>query len=67
MPIRMAKLTRSKSGDFVSRKGIPADVRDAYSRLHRGSTKAPLRVTKAGGSLTVPKVWEELFKLKGST
>jgi hypothetical protein len=67
MSIRMAKLSRSKNGDFVSRKGIPADVRDAYSRLHRGSAKAPLRVTKAGGTLTVPKVWEELFKLPGST
>ena len=67
MPIRMAKLTRDKNGDFVSRKGIPKDVRDAYSRLHRSSAKAPLRVTKAGGSLTVPKVWEELFKLSGAT
>jgi hypothetical protein len=67
MAIRMAKLTRSKTGDFVSRKGVPADVRDAYSRLYRASSKAPLRVTKAGGSLTVPKVWEELFKLPGST
>jgi integrase len=67
MPIRMARLTRSKNGDFVSRKGIPADVRDAYSRLHRGRSKAPLRVTRAGGKLTVPKVWEELFKLSGST
>jgi integrase len=67
MPIRMAKLTRAKNGDFISRKGIPADVRDAYSRLHRSSSKAPLRVTKAGGKLTVPKVWEELFKLPGAT
>jgi hypothetical protein len=67
MSIRMAKLTRNKNGDFASRKGIPADIRDAYSRLHRSVAKAPLRITKAGGSLTVPKVWEELFKLKGST
>jgi hypothetical protein len=38
MPIRMAKLTRSKNGDFVSLKGIPADVRDAYTRKQaRGS------------------------------
>jgi integrase len=67
MPIRMAKLTRSKNGDFVSRKGIPADVREAYTRLHRSGTKAALRVTKAGGTPTAPKVWEELFKLSGST
>jgi integrase len=67
MPIRMAKLTRSKNGDFISRKGIPADVRDAYTRLYRGNSKAALRITKAGGKLTVPKVWEELFSRPGST
>jgi len=62
MPIiRMTKLTQSKTGDFVSRKGIPADVRDAYTRLYRGNSKAALRVTKAGGKLTAPKVWEELI------
>jgi hypothetical protein len=67
MPIiRMAKLSLSKTGDFVSRKGIPADVRDAYTRLYRGSAKAALRVTKAGGKLTAPKVWEELFSRPGS-
>ena len=63
----MAKLTRSKNGDFVSRKGIPADVRDAYTRLYRGTSKAALRITKAGGKLTAPKVWEELFSRPGST
>lgn len=67
MPIRMAKLTRSENGDFVSRKGIPADVREAYTRLYRSSAKAPLRVTRAGGAPTAPKVWEELFKRPGST
>ena len=67
MPIRMAKLTRATNGDFVSRKGIPADVRDAYTRLYRGSAKAALRITKAGGKLTAPKVWEELFSLPGAT
>jgi integrase len=66
MSIRMAKLTRSKNGDFVSRKGIPADVREAYTRLHRGDAKAALRVTRPGGTLTAPKVWEELFKRPGS-
>ncbi len=67
MAIRMATLSRSKTGDFVSRKGIPADVRDAYSRLHRDRAKAPLRITKAGGKPTVPKVWEELFKRPAAT
>ena len=66
MSIRMAKLNRSKNGDFVSRKGIPADVRDAYSRLHRLAAQLPARITKAGGNLTVPKVWEELFKPPGA-
>jgi len=63
----MAKLTRSKNGDFVSRKGIPKDVREAYTRLYRSSAKAPLRVTRAGGAPTTPKVWEELFKRPAST
>jgi hypothetical protein len=67
MPIRMAKLTRSKNGDFESRKGIPADVRAAYTRLHRGGAKAVLRNTKAGGTPTAPKVWEELFRRPAST
>ncbi len=51
MSIRMAKLTRSNTGDFVSRKGIPADVRAAYTRLYRESAKAPLRITRAGGRI----------------
>jgi hypothetical protein len=67
MAIRMAKLSRSKTGDFVSRKGIPADLREAYSRLYRGLTKAPLRVTKTGGKPVAPKVWEELFKQPSGT
>ena len=67
MPIRMAKLTRSKNGDFVSRKGIPADVREEYTRLRRSDAKAPLRITRAGGTPTAPKVWEELFKRTAST
>jgi integrase len=67
MAIRMATLSRSKTGDFVSRKGIPADVRDAYTRLYRDGAKAPLRITKAGGKPTPPKVWEELFKRPAAT
>ena len=67
MAIRMATLSRSKTGDFVSRKGIPADVREAYSRLYRDSAKALLRVTRAGRKPTAPKVWEELFKRPSAT
>ena len=63
----MATLSRSKNGDFVSRKGIPKDVRETYTRLYRSSAKATLRVTKAGAALTAPKVWEELLKLPAST
>lgn len=63
----MATLSRSKNGDFVSRKGIPKDVREAYTRLYRSSAKAALRVTKAGAAPTAPKVWEELLKLPAST
>jgi hypothetical protein len=43
----MASLSRSSNGDFVSRKGIPKDVREAYTRLYPSSDKAALRVTKA--------------------
>jgi hypothetical protein len=67
MSIRMAKLTRSKNGNFISRKGIPKDVRDAYTRLYRSSAKAPLRVTRAGAAPTAPLVWEELFKRPAAT
>ena len=42
-------LPSSKNGDFVSRKGIPADVRDAYTRLYRDSSKTPLRITSYRG------------------
>jgi integrase len=63
----MTTLSQSKNGDFVSRKGIPADVRDAYTRLYRSRDKAPLRITRAGRAPTEPKVWEELFKRPAST
>ena len=34
MTLRMVELIKNKNGEFVARKGIPADVRDAYSRLY---------------------------------
>lgn len=34
MTILMPSLTRDKNGDWFSRKGIPADVRDDYQRAH---------------------------------
>lgn len=56
MTVRMVTLTQSKNGDYVPRKGIPADVRDAYTRLYRDSAKAPLGITRKGGQPTAPKV-----------
>jgi integrase len=44
MAIRMVALVRSKSGEFVARKGIPADVRPAYSRLYGASWEAQLKI-----------------------
>jgi hypothetical protein len=34
MTIAMAALTRSKSGAYTARKGIPKDVQDEYERLY---------------------------------
>jgi len=34
MAFRMSSLTRTKSGAWFSRKGIPKDVRDEYAALH---------------------------------
>jgi hypothetical protein len=40
MSFRMAKLHRSNSGRWWSRKGIPKDVRDEYARLYGASWEA---------------------------
>lgn len=34
MAVRMTSLNRMKNGEFVARKSIPVDVRDAYARLY---------------------------------
>jgi hypothetical protein len=34
MPFGMAALTRSKSGTYTARKGIPKDVQEADARLY---------------------------------
>ncbi len=34
MAVRMTSLNRMKNGEFVARKSIPADVREAYARLY---------------------------------
>jgi hypothetical protein len=34
MALRMTSLNRMKNGEFVARKSIPADVREAYARLY---------------------------------
>ena len=40
----MAALSRSRSGKLFARKSIPADVRDAYSRLYGTRWEAQLRL-----------------------
>jgi hypothetical protein len=44
MLIRMATLARAPNGDFICRKCIPADVREAYARQYRVSWEDRLRV-----------------------
>src|SRR5882672_922499 len=34
MALRITSLNRMKNGQFVARKSIPADVREAYARLY---------------------------------
>ena len=43
MALRMVALNRLPNGQFFSRKIIPVDVRDAYSRLYGGHWEAQLR------------------------
>jgi len=40
----MVALVKSKNGEFVARKGIPADVREAYARLYNVSWEAQLKL-----------------------
>lgn len=44
MAIRMVSLKSNKSGEWIARKGIPADVRAEYKRLYGVSQEAILRV-----------------------
>jgi hypothetical protein len=44
MAVRMAALVRSKNGEFFARKGIPADVREAYARLYNVRWEAQLKL-----------------------
>src|ERR1700719_2768526 len=41
---RNARLNRLKNGQFFARKGIPADVREAYARLYNVTWEAQLRL-----------------------
>jgi integrase len=43
MALRMVALNRLSNGQFFSRKVIPVDVRDTYSRLYGGHWEAQLR------------------------
>jgi hypothetical protein len=44
MAVKMAALVRSKNGEFFARKGIPADVRDAYARLYNVRWEAQFKL-----------------------
>jgi integrase len=43
MAVRMVALNQLKNGQFLSRKVIPVDVRDAYARLYRVRREAQFR------------------------
>jgi hypothetical protein len=43
MAVRMVALNQLENGQFLSRKVIPIDVRDAYARLYGVCTEAQLR------------------------
>ena len=45
MSFRMASLTRSKSGSWTARKGIPKDVQDEYERLYGQRWEAKLTLS----------------------
>jgi hypothetical protein len=40
--VRMTALTRNKSGDYVARKVIPKDVRQAFAKLYGAGWEARL-------------------------
>jgi integrase len=44
MVLKMVALNRNKAGQWFARKGIPADVRAAYKRLHGVSREAIFKV-----------------------
>ena len=43
MAVRMIALNQLENGQFLSRKVIPIDVRDAYARLYGVRSEAQLR------------------------
>ncbi len=45
MALRMTSLNQMSKGEFVARKGIPADVREAYSRLYKVSWEERLTLS----------------------
>jgi hypothetical protein len=45
MAVRMVSLTTGKTGEYVARKAIPADVRAEYKRRHGVSREAILKVS----------------------
>jgi hypothetical protein len=46
MALRMVALNHLPNGQFFSRKVIPVDVRDAYSRLYGGHWGSPTETAR---------------------
>jgi hypothetical protein len=49
MAVRMVALVRSPNGEFVARKGIPADVREAYPANSDALMHRPIVTIVSGG------------------
>jgi hypothetical protein len=57
MTVRMTTLRRARNGDWMSRKAIPADVREAYRAAHGVSQEERFR---RNASMTVERAKQEL-------
>src|SRR5688572_19699678 len=57
MTVRMTTLRRAPKGDWLSRKAIPIDVREAYQAAHGLSREEPFR---RDASLPVERAKQEL-------
>ena len=57
MTVRMTTLRRARNGDWLSRKAIPADVREAYRAAHGVSQEERFR---RDASMPVERAKQEL-------